>query len=162
MRGAVCAPSNRNQVVKRIRRGESRGKRGDSWILQMLQFMTRQLLFHLLPQIHWLFLPGHQSWSPSSPQTIHVACPVAPSPPPYLPPPAPQKEWPVISMVKFNPIHFIHASTGTRQDERVIHHASAAAVAVRSGFCVRAWQQPRFVLEVSEKDDGSATWSAKQ
>lgn len=97
MRGAVCAPSNRNQVVKRIRRGEIRGKCGASWILQTLQFMTRQLFFHLPPQIHWLFLRGHQSLSPSSPQTIHVACPVPPTPP--------KKEWPVISMVKFNPIH---------------------------------------------------------
>lgn len=97
MRGAVCAPSNRNQVVKRIRRGEIRGKCGASWILQTLQFMTRQLFFHLPPQILWLFLRGHQSLSPSSPQTIHVACPVPPTPQ--------KKEWPVISMVKFNPIH---------------------------------------------------------
>lgn len=93
MRGAVCAASNRNQVVKRISRAEIWGKCGASWILQTLQFITRQLFFHLSPQIHWLYLLGHQSLSPSSPQTIHVACPV----------PSPQKS--VISMVKFNPIH---------------------------------------------------------
>lgn len=46
------------------------------WILQALTYMTRVVFPRLFPQICRLFLMGHQSRSPSSPQTIHVACPV--------------------------------------------------------------------------------------
>lgn len=48
----------------------------------------------LSPQFHWLFLKGHQSLS-SLIATNHSCCL----------PCALKKEWPVISMVKFNPIH---------------------------------------------------------
>lgn len=149
MRSAACAPSNRNQVVKRIRRGEIRGKCGDSWNLQTLQFMTRQLFFHLPPQIRCHFLMGHQSSGPSSPRTIPVAC---------CPPPIPpkKKEWPVISVVKFNPIHLNMHRQGlvrTRAPFITLGLPLLPCIAV----CVCAWRQPRFVLEMSEKDDGSAT-----
>ncbi|KAI9521165.1 hypothetical protein NQZ68_010869 [Dissostichus eleginoides] len=53
--------------------------------------------------------------------------------------------------------HAPNPSRGTRWDESVIHHASAAVVAVHSGLRVCAWQRPRFVLETPGKDDGSAT-----
>lgn len=74
---------------------------------------------------------------------------------------APKKEWPVISMVKFNPIHLNMHRQGhvrTRASFITLQLLLLLCIVV----CVCAWQQPRFVLEMSEKDDGSATWSAKQ
>lgn len=75
-----------------------------------------------------------------------------------LPTPHPQKkkEWPVISVVKFNPIHLNMHRQGlvrTRAPFITLGLPLLPCIAV----CVCAWRQPRFVLEMSEKDDGSAT-----
>lgn len=74
-----------------------------------------------------------------------------------LPPlPYKKKEWPVISMVKFNPIHLnMHRQGLVRTRAPFI--TLGLPLLPRMAVCVRAWQQPRFVLEMSEKDDGSAT-----
>lgn len=71
-------------------------------------------------------------------------------------PHAPKKNGLSFSMVKFNPLHLnMHRQglVGTRAPFITLQLLLLPCIEV----CVCAWQQPRFVLEMPGKDDGSAT-----
>lgn len=103
--------------------------------------MTRLAFPPFSPQNPQHFLMGHQSLSPMSPQTIHVACP------------RPKKEWSVISMVKFNPIHLnMHRQgpVGTRASfitpQLPLLPCSAVCVCVHGSGPDLSWRRGRKMM----------------